>query len=75
MPLRRDGRWRKRWRKRLGKRLGKWKLSFRRTRTHSTSPDAAYRCKAALLERVQAAAKRGELVLLYGDEHTFYRQP
>lgn len=57
------------------RRLRQWKLSFRRTRSHITSPDPAYRLKAALLERVQAAAARGELVLLYGDEHTFYRQP
>jgi transposase len=57
------------------RRLRKWKLSLRRTRNHITSPDAAYRPKLALLVRAQEAARRGELVLLYGDEHTFYRQP
>ena len=57
------------------RRLRKWKLSFRRTRSHITSPDAAYRSKLALLKRAQERAAQGELVLLYGDEHTFYRQP
>lgn len=57
------------------RRLTKWKLSWRRSRSHITSPDPAYRIKVAWLERLQAAAKAGEIVLLYGDEHTFYRQP
>lgn len=57
------------------RRLKKWKISLRRTRAHITSPDLHYRTKVAWLERVQAAAARGEVVLLYGDEHTFYRQP
>ncbi len=57
------------------RRLKKWKLSFRRTRNHITSPDPFYREKVAWLVRVQEAAARGEIVLLYGDEHTFYRQP
>ena len=57
------------------RRLKKWGMSFRRTRPHITSPDPAYREKVAWLGRVKEAAARGELVLLYGDEHTFYRQP
>lgn len=57
------------------RRLRQWHLSFGRTRHHITSPDAAYRPKVAWLARVQASAARGEVSLLYGDEHTFYRQP
>lgn len=57
------------------RRLKKWKVAFRRTRDSITSPDPHYREKVALLVRVQEAAQRGEVVLLYGDEHTFYRQP
>lgn len=57
------------------RRLKKWKISFRRTRNHITSPDPFYREKVAWLVRAQKAAARGEVVLLYGDEHTFYRQP
>jgi transposase len=57
------------------RRLRKWKLAFRRTRSHVTSPDEAYRQKLVLIGQAQQAAGRGELVLLYGDEHTFYRQP
>lgn len=59
----------------IGRRLKKWKIGRLRTRAHLTSPDEHYREKVALLGRVQAAAARGEMVLLYGDEHTFYRQP
>lgn len=51
------------------------KIALRRTRSHITSPDEDYRAKVAWLRRVQAQAVAGELVLLYGDEHTFYRQP
>ena len=57
------------------RRLHKWRLGLRRTRVHLTSPDAHYREKVAWLGRVQEAAARGEVVLIYGDEHTFYRQP
>lgn len=62
------------------RRLKKWKITFRKitfrlTRPHITSPDLHYREKVAWLKRVQEAAARGEVVLLYGDEHTFYRQP
>lgn len=57
------------------RRLQKWRLTRRRTRAHLTSPDPAYRAKVALLERAKEAARRGEVELLYGDEHTFYRQP
>jgi len=57
------------------RRLRRWKISFRRTRNHITSPDIFYREKVAWMKRVQAAANSGDIVLLYGDEHTFYRQP
>ena len=57
------------------RRLKKWKMARQRTRSHLTSPDVFYRQKVAQLVRVQEAAARGEVVLLYGDEHTFYRQP
>jgi len=57
------------------RRLKRWKMSFRRTRSHITSPDEHYPQKVAYLLRVQELAARGEVVLLYGDEHTFYRQP
>ncbi len=57
------------------RRLHKWKIGLRRTRSHITSPDEHYRPKVALLRRVQEQARRGACVLLYGDEHTFYRQP
>lgn len=57
------------------RRLKKWNLSFRRTRAHITSPDEHYRQKLAYLGRVRQLAAHGECVLLYGDEHTFYRQP
>jgi putative transposase len=57
------------------RRLKKWKIRLRRTRSHITSPDEHYREKVALLRRVQELAARGEVVLLYGDEHTYYRQP
>ena len=57
------------------RRLQKWRLTRRRTRAHQTSPDPAYRAKVRLLALNQQAAARGELELLYGDEHTYYRQP
>ncbi len=57
------------------RRLKKWKIRLRRTRSHITSPDEHYCQKVALLKRVQELAARDEVVLLYGDEHTFYRQP
>ena len=57
------------------RRLQKWRLTRRRTRAHLTSPDEAYRSKVVLLERAKAASAAGEIELLYGDEHTFYRQP
>jgi transposase len=57
------------------RRLRKWKVAWKRTRNHITSPDLHYRQKVEWLKRVQHAAARGEIVLLYGDEHTYYRQP
>ncbi len=57
------------------RRLQKWRLTRRRTRAQLTSPDEAYRAKVVLLERAKALAAAGQLELLYGDEHTFYRQP
>lgn len=59
----------------ISRRLKKWKIQLRRTRSYITSPDEHYREKVTLLRRVQEQAAQGQLVLLYGDEHTFYRQP
>lgn len=57
------------------RRLQKWRLRRRRTRAHLTRPEEAYRAKVVLLERAKAQSTAGEIELLYGDEHTFYRQP
>lgn len=59
----------------MWRRLKRWKVALRRTRHYITSPDEAYVHKVALLERIKVQAQAGEVVLLYGDEHTFYRQP
>ena len=51
------------------RRLQKWRLTRRRTRSHLTSPDPAYRAKVALLERAKVATQAGHIELFYGDEH------
>lgn len=61
----------------LWRRLQKWKIVLKRGRQHIHSPDPQYQPK---LQRVlatlqQARANPQQVVLLYGDEKTVYRQP
>jgi hypothetical protein len=58
------------------RRLKKWQITRQRSRSFITSPDPAYRHKLALIEGLlQEAITQSNWVVLYGDEHTFYRQP
>lgn len=60
----------------MWRRLKKWHITRQRSRSFITSPDAGYRGKLALIERLLEQAKvHPEWAVLYGDEHTFYRQP
>jgi len=57
--------------------LHRLKLHWKRGRDHIHSPDPDYEAKRAYLAARAAAvrAARPRLVLLYGDELTYYRQP
>ena len=59
------------------RRLKRWQIKRKRGRQHLTSPDPAYQEKIEALAQAkqEATAHPGEVVLLYGDETTIYRQP
>ncbi|MHB9026098.1 MAG: IS630 family transposase [Armatimonadota bacterium] len=67
-PLSPSGRWR---------RMQTWQVARKRSRDYLTSPDPAYREKAAQVQAAvaQAQASPTTHVVLYGDEFTYYRQP
>jgi transposase len=59
------------------RRLRKWRIRRKRGRQHVTSPDPSYATKVAAVQAVdqQARTQPEQMVLLYSDEFTFYRQP
>ena len=59
------------------RRLRKWKIVLKRGRRHLHSPDPLYQQKLEALNRVLAEARNrpGQVVVLFADEKTFYRQP
>lgn len=57
------------------RRLAKWRIRRKRGRSYIHSPDPAYALKQRWIERGLQAQVPGQVVVLYGDEHTFYRQP
>jgi DDE superfamily endonuclease len=56
-------------------RLRRCRIRLKRGRLHISSPDPEYDQKVAQGKLYLAAARAGELVYLYGDEFTYYRQP
>lgn len=59
----------------VSRRLRSWKLSYKRGRSRLWSPDPADGRKARRIRSLVAKARRGEAVVLFADEKTFYRQP
>ena len=59
------------------RRLAKWGIRRKRGRHYIHSPDPAYAGKLCLIQRALhlQAQQPEQVVVLYGDEHTFYRQP
>ncbi len=58
------------------RRLSSWKIHHKRGRPRLWSPDPAYTSKAWRVRRlVQMARRRTDMVVLFADEKTFYRQP
>lgn len=55
--------------------LDRLKISYKRGRDHVHSPDPDYLAKLAEIDRWVDLARRGEVVTLYLDELTYYRQP
>lgn len=57
--------------------MKRWQIGYKRGRQHITSPDPLYDQKIDAIKeaRRQAEAKPEQVVLLFGDETTIYRQP
>ena len=61
----------------IWRRLKRWRIVYKRGRRRLHSPDPQYQSKLQAIQEAQALAQAipEQMVLLYADEKTFYRQP